>query len=280
MYSRSRGRARHPPCFSWFGTHTESQLGACAFDPCAGSGRESMQGRRHPPPDVRAARGAGGAAVWCARVSVAVMCGAGWATCSCEAVCGHGVGVARRKTRATRVPLRHGAASSPPATSGATIVCAPHSPAQAVGCAAREAGAGSGVRERREPARDAVLEAVSAGCPSPSVCVRPPGWRRARALEPKRCVVAAQPQVWRTGVAMVAMVAIDGRTRIASSRRQAEAREWCTAWLRTPWPPLERRIRSMVGPWPPWPPWPPPKRKVGKKKSTGSVRWLTPPTPT
>ena len=28
------------------------------------------------------------------------------------------------------------------------------------------------------------------------------------------------------GVAMVAMVAIDDRTRIASSRRQAEAREW------------------------------------------------------
>ena len=34
------------------------------------------------------------------------------------------------------------------------------------------------------------------------------------------------------GVAMVAMVAIDDRTRIASSRRQAEAREWCTACLR------------------------------------------------
>ena len=31
---------------------------------------------------------------------------------------------------------------------------------------------------------------------------------------------------------MVAMVAIDGRTRIASPRRQAEAREWCTACLR------------------------------------------------
>jgi len=31
------------------------------------------------------------------------------------------------------------------------------------------------------------------------------------------------------GVAMVAMVAIDDRTRIASSRRQAEARDWCTA---------------------------------------------------
>ena len=31
---------------------------------------------------------------------------------------------------------------------------------------------------------------------------------------------------------MVAMVAIDDRTRIASSRRQAEAREWCTACLR------------------------------------------------
>ena len=40
---------------------------------------------------------------------------------------------------------------------------------------------------RREPARDATRAAVSAGCPSPSVCVRPPGWRRARALEPKRC---------------------------------------------------------------------------------------------
>ena len=34
------------------------------------------------------------------------------------------------------------------------------------------------------------------------------------------------------GVAMVATLAIDDRTRIASSRRQAEAREWCTAWLR------------------------------------------------
>ena len=30
---------------------------------------------------------------------------------------------------------------------------------------------------------------------------------------------------------MVAMVAIDDRTRIASSRRQAEAREWCAACL-------------------------------------------------
>ena len=34
------------------------------------------------------------------------------------------------------------------------------------------------------------------------------------------------------GVAMVAMVAIDDRTRIASSRRQAEARGWCIACLR------------------------------------------------
>ena len=31
---------------------------------------------------------------------------------------------------------------------------------------------------------------------------------------------------------MVAMVAIDARTRIASSRRQAEARGWCIACLR------------------------------------------------
>ena len=98
------------------------------------------------------------------------------------------------------MPLRHGATSSPrPRAWGTRCVCAPHSPAHFVGCAAREAGLGAGGWERREPARDAVLEAVSAGCPSPSVCVRSPGWRRARALEPKRCASQRNRKVWRAG---------------------------------------------------------------------------------
>ena len=75
----------------------------------------------------------------------------------------------------------------PPATSAGqptVCVCAPHSPAHFAGCAAREAGAGSGVRERREPARDATWAAVDHRI---LVSVRSPGWRGERALEPKRC---------------------------------------------------------------------------------------------
>ena len=117
-------------------------------------------------------------------------------------------GVAQERPRAAaaqehavRVPYGScGAASSATSAGQPTVcVCAPHSPAHFAGCAAREAGAESRVRERREPAR-AARAAVSAGCPSPSVCVRSPGWRRARALEPKKCVVAAQPQVCGRGV--------------------------------------------------------------------------------
>ena len=54
-----------------------------------------------------------------------------------------------------------------------------------------------GVRERREPARDATWAAVDHRI---LVCVRSPGWRGERALEPKRCVVEAQPQVCGRGV--------------------------------------------------------------------------------
>jgi len=59
-------------------------------------------------------------------------------------------------------------------------VCVPHSPAHFAGRAAREAGAGCGAcGERREPARDATRAAVGHRMCS-AVCVRPPGWRRAR----------------------------------------------------------------------------------------------------
>ena len=65
-------------------------------------------------------------------------------------------------------------APRPRARGNPLCVCAPHSPAHFAGCAAREAGAGSGVRERREPARDATRAAVDHRI---LVCVRPPGWR-------------------------------------------------------------------------------------------------------
>ena len=95
-------------------------------------------------------------------------------------MCGHGEGVSRGgKARAARVPLRPWKRPRP-----TVCVCAPHSPAHFVGRAAREAGAGSGVRERREPARAA--RAVPSASASSCVCVRSPGWRgERRALEPK-----------------------------------------------------------------------------------------------
>ena len=109
-------------------------------------------------------------------------------------------GVARLKSACrTRAVAAVEAASSPPATSAGqptVCVCAPHSPAHFAGCAAREAGAGSGARERREPARDATWAAVDHRI---LVCVRPPGWRRAR-LGAKEMRVAAQPQVCGRGV--------------------------------------------------------------------------------
>ena len=67
-------------------------------------------------------------------------------------VCGHGEGVSRGgKARAARVPLRPWKPPRPrPRARGNPLcVCAPHSPAHFAGCAAREAGAGSGVRARR-----------------------------------------------------------------------------------------------------------------------------------
>ena len=119
-----------------------------AFDPCAGSGCEWMQGRRVPGCAGHARCGRRGCrGVAC--VSVAVMCCAGWAMCSCEAACvgAWHRGVARRKTRAARVPLRPWKPPRPPPAASAgqptVCVCAPHSPAHSAGCAAREAGAGS-----------------------------------------------------------------------------------------------------------------------------------------
>ena len=118
------------------------------------------------------------------------MCGAGCGPCAAARlrVCGHGEGgVARRKKRVPHA-CRCGPPEPPrpPATSvGQPTVCAPHSPAHFAGCAACGAGAGSGgCGERREPARDATWAAVDHRI---LVCVRSPGWRGERALEPKRC---------------------------------------------------------------------------------------------
>ena len=158
-----------------------------AFDPCAGSGCESVQGRRHPPGCAGHARC--GRRGWrgVARVSVAAMCGAGWAICSCEGRVWTDGGVARRKppSSVTARRARAVAVVVPPRPPGddraGRCVCAPHSPAHFVGCAAREAGAGSGGWERREPARDAPQAAVDRRMCS-AVCVRSPGWRRAARL--------------------------------------------------------------------------------------------------
>ena len=107
----------------------------------------------------------------------------------------------------TASPILHTTLRSrlvPPATSAGQpteCVCATQPGALCGVCSSRGRGwERGGCGERSEPARDATRAAVSAGCPSPSVCVRPPGWRRARALESKRCVVAAQPQVCGRGV--------------------------------------------------------------------------------
>ena len=158
-----------------------------AFDPCAGSGCESVQGRRHAPGCAGHARC--GRRGWrgVARVSVAAMCGAGWAICSCEGRVWTDGGVARRKppSSVTARRARAVAVVVPPRPPGddraGRCVCAPHSPAHFVGCAAREAGAGSGGWERREPARDAPQAAVDRRMCS-AVCVRSPGWRRAARL--------------------------------------------------------------------------------------------------
>ena len=144
----------------------------------AGAKTRSASPRRSPRASGRRACLSGG---W--------VCGAGWAMCSCEAAC---VGMARG-CREEKNACRARAVAAlrsrlvPPATSGAThCVCAPHSPAQAVGCAAREAGAGSGGWERREPARDAARAAVDHRMRS-AVCVRSPGWRGRAPWSQKRC---------------------------------------------------------------------------------------------
>ena len=270
-----------------------------------------------------------------------------------RAVCGQARGCREVKTRAARVPLRpSGAASSPrPRARGNPLcACAPHSPAHFAGCAAREAGAGSVVRERGEPGatlrgrrslpaahrhlcacdrraeegarlgakemrrrsataslrtggyyqrtkiEQLVFQSREAGRgaggmrldrgPSPSRSASAarrararsrkmaaarrgtdsrggaPDARRKPTLFPRSSKRHAAPRAragghaarssdcggeagptppscenfffesLARGVAMVAMVAIDDRTRIASSRRQAEARERCTACLR------------------------------------------------
>lgn len=115
-----------------------------------------------------------------------VVCGAGWAMCSCEGRAWTGEGVSRgeKTPRACRCGPTEPLRPPRPRAGQPTVFCAPHSPAQAVGCAAREAGAGSGGWQRRE-ARTR-RSAGGGGPPHAQRRVRAfAGLRRARALEPK-----------------------------------------------------------------------------------------------
>ena len=104
-------------------------------------------------------------------------------------------GVAQERPRAAaaqehavRVPYGScGAASSATSAGQPTVcVCAPHSPAHFAGCAAREAGAGSGGCGREgSPHATLRRRRWATACAAPCACDRRAGG--GRALEPKRC---------------------------------------------------------------------------------------------
>ena len=137
--------------------------------------------------------------------------------CSCEAAC---VWAWRGRCREGEERVPHacrcgrGSRLAPGHERGAThcvCVCATQPGALCGVCSSRGRGRERGLRERREPARDAPQAAVGHRMCS-AVCVRPPGWRRAR-LGAKEMRVAAQPQVWRAGA-----LPADEKSRNWSSR--------------------------------------------------------------
>ena len=85
-----------------------------------------------------------------ARVSLQVVCGAGWAMCSCEAVCGQaGCREEKRRPCGHCGETRAGTASPPCNERGTRCMCAPHNPVHFVGCAACEAGLELGAKGGR-----------------------------------------------------------------------------------------------------------------------------------
>ena len=128
-----------------------------------------------------------------------------WPRCYCRGCRMRGKGESSvRRPAECGCPRGRTAAAVPPRpprprARGNHCVCAPHSPAHFAGCAACGAEAGSGARERREPARDATWAAVGHRMCS-AVCVRSPGWTGARLGAKEMRVVAAQPQVCGRGV--------------------------------------------------------------------------------
>ena len=112
-----------------------------------------------------------------------------WAMCSCEAAC---VWAWRGRCREGEERVPHacrcgrGSRLAPGHERGAThcvCVCATQPGALCGVCSSRgRAGCGGG----REGSPHATLRRRQWTAASSCVCVRPPGWRRARALEPKR----------------------------------------------------------------------------------------------
>ena len=111
-----------------------------AFDPCAGSGCEWMQGRRHPPRRMCGPRAVRAARLSGVHVSLWRSCAAQGGPRAAARLC---VGMAwvsrRRNARRARAGCGPPVPPRPRHERGETrcvcvCVCAPHSPAQAVGC--------------------------------------------------------------------------------------------------------------------------------------------------
>ena len=165
---------------------TSCRLQCSASVPCSGRCGFAVAGRwsgalvaerrvqsRHTQRDARMGRASGRRAC----LSGGWVCGAGCGPCAAVRLCvwAWRGGCREAKKRVPHACLCGRGSRLAPAASAGQPLCVRHTARRRL-WGVQLVGQGR-VRgwERREPARDAVLEAVSAGCPSPSVCVRPPG---------------------------------------------------------------------------------------------------------
>ena len=155
--------------------------------------------------------------------------GVGHASAARLCVCGHGEGVSRGgKARAARVPLRPWKPPRPPGHErGAThCVCVRHTARRTLrGVQLARQGLGAGRGREGSPHATLRRRRWATACAAPCACDRRAGG--GRALEPKRCVVAAQPQVCGRGHCQ--------RTKIKQLVFQSQARR-------------SRRHASRLGP--------------------------------
>ena len=156
----------------------ERGRGAAAHLKCGTRRTRFRDERRRPPQTCSQKKNSAQAAVHGCGTMV-------WPRCYCRGCRMRGKGESSvRRPAECGCPRGRTAAAVPPRpprprARGNHCVCAPHSPAHFAGCAACGAEAGSGARERREPARDATWAAVGHRMCS-AVCVRSPGWTGAR----------------------------------------------------------------------------------------------------